>query len=158
MPHKLNISDKGKSWKLEVEETILSVKAVGDKFNGKDVKPELEGYELEIMGGSDKSGFPISKDVEGIGLKKVLLKKGWGMHKRPKGDKKKVPQSKGLRLRKTVRGKVISDKTAQINIKVIKEGNKKLEEIFPEQNKPKEKEKKEAPAEAPAQEKKEEQK
>ena len=125
MPTKLNISEKGKAWKLEVSEDLLSGKSIGDKFPGSDVKPELEGYELEITGGSDNSGFPLSKDVEGLGLKGVLLKKGWGM---------KNPQE-GLRLRKTVRGKVISGATSQVNINVIKAGKKTLAEVFPEQSK-----------------------
>jgi len=146
MPQKINISIKGKSWKLELEPSILDGKSIGDKIDGKIVMPELEGYELEITGGSDLSGLPLSKDVEGIGLKGLLLTKGWGMHKRPKGERKRVPQSKGLRLRKTVRGRTISDKVIQINLVVAKEGSKKLEEIFPDQNKAPEPEK---PAESP---------
>jgi small subunit ribosomal protein S6e len=66
MPIKLNISEKGKAWKLEIPEEVLSGKSVGDKFDGKELKPELEGYELEITGGSDNAGFPLSKDVEGL--------------------------------------------------------------------------------------------
>jgi small subunit ribosomal protein S6e len=139
MPLKLNISEKGKAWKLEVPEEVLSGKSVGDKFDGKDIKPELEGYELEISGGSDTAGFPLSKDVEGLGLKGLILKKGWGMHN----------STEGLRLRKTVRGKVISEATSQVNIKVLKNGKKKLEEVFPEQVK-KEEAKPEAKTEAPA--------
>jgi len=131
MPIKLNISEKGKAWKLEVPEEMLSGKSLGEKVEGKELKPELEGYELEITGGSDNAGFPLSKDVEGIGLKKVLLSKGWGMR----------DNTEGLRLRKTLRGKTISESSAQINMKVIKEGKKKLEEIFPEQNRPKEEKK-----------------
>ena len=46
MPLKLNISEKGKSWKLEVEPEVLSGKSIGDTFDGKLLKPELEGYEL----------------------------------------------------------------------------------------------------------------
>jgi hypothetical protein len=42
-------------------------------------------------------------------------------------------------MRKTVRGKVISPVIVQINLKILKEGHKKLSEIFPEQNQPKEK-------------------
>ena len=137
MTLKLNLSHKGKTWKIEVESSILAGKSLGDKIQGKEIKPELEGYELKITGGSDFAGFPMKKDVEGIGLKRVLLTKGWGMHKRPRGDKKKVPQPKGLRLRKTVRGKTISEKTIQVNMNILKQGSKKLKEIFPEQNKPK---------------------
>jgi len=135
MPFKLNISDKeGKSWKLETEAEALSGKVVGDEVEGKDIGADFEGYDLEITGGSDIAGFPLSKDVGGIGLKRVLLTKGWGMHKRPKGDKKRVPQPKGLRLKKTVRGNTISESTVQINMKVVKEGKKKLSEVFPDQN------------------------
>lgn len=122
MPTKLNISDKGKAWRLEVSEETLSGKSIGDKFDGKEIKPELEGYELEITGGSDSAGFPLSKDVEGLGLKGLLLKKGWGMKN----------NGEGLRLRKTVRGKIVSETTAQINIKVLKTGKKPLAEVFPE--------------------------
>ena len=42
------------------------------------------------------------------------------MHKRPKGVRKKVHQTKGLRLRKTVRGRTISENTGQVNIQVLK--------------------------------------
>lgn len=137
MPFKLNISEKGKAWKIEITDESLVGKAIGDKVDGKEIKPELEGYELQITGASDLAGFPHSKDVEGLGLKGVLLTKGWGMRdNRP-----------GVRKRKTVRGKVISLSTSQINLSVVKAGAKKLEEIFPEQNKPKEK--KAIPAAAP---------
>jgi len=122
---KLNISEKGKAWKLEVPEETLSGKLIGDKFDGKEIKPELDGYELEITGGSDNAGFPLSKDVEGLGLKGLLLKKGWGMH----------DNREGVRIRKTVRGKTISGTTSQLNINVVKVGKKSLGEIFPEQNK-----------------------
>ena len=128
MPLKLNISDKGKAWKIEVPEETLSGKSVGDKFDGKEIKPELDGYELEITGGSDSAGFPLSKNVEGLGLRRIILKKGWGMK----------DNTEGLRLRKTVRGKVISEAISQVNINVLKEGKKKLAEVFPEQNKLKE--------------------
>ena len=68
------------------------------------------------------------------------------MKKRPKKEGKKKRSKnrpKGLRLRKTVRGKVISSEIVQINLKITKQGTKNLGEIFPEQNKPKEKTKKE---------------
>ncbi|GAI97089.1 unnamed protein product, partial [marine sediment metagenome] len=46
-----------------------------------------------------------------------------------------------------VRGKIISPAITQINLKILKEGSKKLLEVFPEQNKAKEIEQ---PAEATA--------
>jgi small subunit ribosomal protein S6e len=128
MVFKLNISNKEKAWKLETESESLIGKNVGDEIEGKEIKNELDGYQFQITGGSDMAGFPLSKDVEGLALKRLLLKRGWGMK-----DTKK-----GIRLRKTVRGKQISSTTAQINIKVTKAGKKPLAEIFPDQNKSKE--------------------
>lgn len=128
---KVNISDKsGKTYKLEIEGNSLIDKELHDKINGTDVSPDLEGYELEITGASDKSGFTAMKEVSGVGIKKVLLGYGKGMHKKPKGDKKKNTQAGGLRLRKTVRGRAISENINQINMKVVKEGSKKLVDIF----------------------------
>tara|TARA_Y100000034_G_scaffold88242_1_gene105901 strand:+ start:885 stop:1481 length:597 start_codon:yes stop_codon:yes gene_type:complete len=130
MAFKINISDKGKTYKVETESESLVGKSIGDTIPGNEIDANLEGYELEITGGSDKSGFPMYSEVEGIGTQRVLLEKGWGMHKRPRGVKKKVPQPKGLRMRKTVRAKTISTDVIQINMIVKKEGAKKLEEIF----------------------------
>jgi small subunit ribosomal protein S6e len=135
MVFKLNISNKGKSWKMELESDTLSGKSLGEKIEGELISPDLSGYELEIAGGTDEAGFPMMKEVEGSGLTKRLLTKGWGFTTRSKEGK--LP--KGIRKRKTVRGKVISEAITQINLNVIKEGSKKLEDIFPEQNKPKEK-------------------
>jgi small subunit ribosomal protein S6e len=149
MVFKLNISQKGKAWKLELEQEILVGKKIGDKIEGKEISSDLNGYELQITGASDSSGFPHKPDVEGPDRKSVLLTKGWGMHKRPRKEgKKKVSTPKGLRLRKSVRGSQISDKTVQINLNVLKEGSKKFPEIFPDQNKSKETEK-EKPTETP---------
>ena len=50
----------------------------------------------------------------------VLLTKGPGIH----------IKGKGKRVRKTVRGNTISASIVQVNLKVIKEGSKKLDELF----------------------------
>ena len=124
---KFIIGDKGKAWRIEGEGDLLHGKNIGDKIQGKDLKLELEGYELEITGGSDSSGFPLSRDVEGIALRTALLTKGFGMR----------DSYPGIRRRKTVRGKTISNTIAQINLKVLHHGAKKFEEIFSDQNQPK---------------------
>ena len=36
MTIKLNISEKGRAWKLEISEEVLSGKSIGDKFDGKE--------------------------------------------------------------------------------------------------------------------------
>ena len=134
MTFKINISEKtGKTFKLESEAEELIEKQLHDKVDGKDILPDLAGYEFEITGASDKAGFTAMENVEGIGLKKVLLSYGKGMKKKPRKEgKKKLTKNKpkGLRLRKTVRGKIISKEISQINLKVLKEGSKKLAEIF----------------------------
>jgi len=137
MPFKINIgTEKGKTWKLETDSQALVGKNLQDKIKGEDVSADLAGYEFEISGASDKSGFPSLENIDGIGLKKVFLTYGKSMHRRPKKEGKKkhaTMKPKGLRLRKTVRGKTISESTSQINLKLLKSGNKKLEEIFPDQ-------------------------
>ncbi|MDP3992196.1 MAG: S6e family ribosomal protein [Nanoarchaeota archaeon] len=138
---KINISEKsGKTYKLELETEEILGKELHDKIEGKSLLPELNGYEFEITGTSDKAGFTSHKDVLGVGLKRLLLTYGKAMHKRPRREgKKKVsnPKPRGLRLRRTVRGRVISPDIVQINLKVLKQGSKQLSDVFPEQNKPK---------------------
>ena len=153
MVFKFNISEKGKAWKIESDNESFIGKKIGDKLEGQEISANLAGYELEITGTSDKSGFPGFKEVNGPDMKALLLGYGKGMHKKPKGlSKKPGEKPRGLRLRKTVRGNTLSKDTAQINLKVLKAGSKKLEEVFPEQNKPKEKKVEAAPTAAtPAQ-------
>ena len=103
MPFKINISDKGKTYKLETESEVLVGKSIGQTFKGEDISADLKGYELEITGHSDLSGIPGFKGLEGNIYHRRLLTFGPGMK-----DKRK-----GIRLRKTNRGEVISLKTHQ---------------------------------------------
>lgn len=128
MVFKFIISEKGKAYRVDTEAESLIGKNVGDTFDGKEIKTEMEGYQIEITGGSDISGIPLSKEVEGLAIKGHLLTKGFGMK-----DKRK-----GLRLRKSLRGKQISSTTVQINMKVLKAGKTPMSEVFPDQNRPKE--------------------
>ena len=138
MPFKVNISEKGKSWKIESTSETIAGKKLGDNLEGSDVSETLEGYTLKITGATDSSGFPHKSDIQGPEMKRVMFTYGWGMHKRPRKAGKKPRQNiNGLRLRKTVRGAQISEKTIQLNCIVSKHGSKKLAEIFPEQNQPK---------------------
>lgn len=94
-------------------------KQVGDIINGTLVELPPD-YELQITGGSDKDGFPIRPDIPGSVRKKILVSGGVGYR----------PKRKGMRKRKTVRGKVISRDIIQINTKVIKHGKVPLDEYF----------------------------
>ena len=139
MVFKINISEKtGKTFHLESDNEYFMGKELHDKVSGNDITGDLQGYEFEITGASDEAGFPSLEIIGGIGLKKVLLSYEKGMKKRPKKEgkiKRSKNRPKGLRLRKTARGRVISQDIVQINLKTLKEGNKKLSAIFPDQNK-----------------------
>jgi len=127
---KINISHKGKTFKLETEDEKLVGLSIGDKFDGKEISEDLAGYEIKITGTSDKAGFFGTSEIDGPNLHKALLGYGKGMHKKPKGEKKVNKKPKGLKLRKTVRGKEISLATVQINTQVLKEGTKKFDSLF----------------------------
>jgi len=132
MPFKINISHNGKTLKKETENEELIGKKIGETLQGKEISADLAGYELEITGTSDIAGFPGKKDVEGSMLKRVLLKKGFGLKSKPKGLKKKpIKMPDGLRFKKSVRGNTISKETIQINTNVVKEGANKFEEMLP---------------------------
>jgi len=119
MPFKINISDKGKTTQIETESEVVVGKKIGETIKGSDISADLEGYELEITGTSDLSGFPGQKGLEGAGYHRKLLTKGFAMKNK----------QKGLRLRKTLRGEEVSLKTIQINTKVVKQGAKKFEDV-----------------------------
>ena len=154
MTFKVVVSDPKtkKAYQKEVENVAsgLSGKKIGDKFSGKNLG--LDGYELEVTGGSDKDGFPMRKDVSGTKRKRVLLAFGPGFHSTKKGE----------RRRKSIRGNTIADDIAQINVKVVKAGTKSIaasfgveekeppkEEKAPAKETPKEKPKEESKAEKP---------
>ncbi|MBI2148473.1 30S ribosomal protein S6e [Candidatus Woesearchaeota archaeon] len=115
----VNDTKTGKSYQKMLEDNPFLNKKIGEKVSGSDIG--LEGYELEIKGGSDKSGCPIRYDMPGFGKKKALLSSGPCV----KGLKK------GKRIKKTVAGNIINQDIVQINLKIIKEGSQKLEELFP---------------------------
>ncbi len=87
---------------------------IGDTVKGEAL--DLAGYEFEITGGSDYSGFPMRKDVQGPGRKRILAVKGVGVR----------IAGKGIKQRKTVCGNTIHERIAQVNMKVIKEGQEKI--------------------------------
>ncbi|MDI6819933.1 MAG: 30S ribosomal protein S6e [Candidatus Hodarchaeaceae archaeon] len=116
----------GKSYQLEAREPAarrLVGLRIGDKFDGEIVG--LPGYELQITGGTDVDGFPMRADIAGPGRASVLLAGGSGFK----------PRRRGERRRKRVRGRVISDTIVQINAKIVKRGEKPIEELVPTREK-----------------------
>ena len=112
------ISKGGKNFQREIDENIVYGKKIGDKIDGSVLG--LNNYELEIVGGSDKDGFPMRKGVHGTARKKLLLSSGVGYRQK----------RKGIRRRKSIRGEVVSEETAQLNLKVVKEGDEKFEQLL----------------------------
>lgn len=111
----------GQTFQKEVEETgQLIGNEIGDEIDGGIVG--LPGYTLEITGGSDTAGFPMRKSIEGSERRKVLLEKGSGIQ----------PEEKGIKQRKSVRGRSVSTEIEQLNTRVVEEGSKSVEEILEE--------------------------
>ena len=142
-----------KTYKVELDldgAQPLFGKKIGQEFNGELIG--LDGYKLKITGGSDLSGFPMKKGIEGSGKKQVLLSVGSlgfrsrRYHSVPKGEgaKKKLKETrKGERRRKSIRGNTISDSIRQINCIVTKAGKATPEKLLgleakPESESPKE--------------------
>jgi small subunit ribosomal protein S6e len=71
----------------------------------------MDKVKLQVTGGSDKDGIPMRSDVHGGAKKYALLSSGVGFN----------PTTQGERRRKLVRGRMITDQTYQINMRVIKE-------------------------------------
>jgi len=132
MVFKIVISDPKtrRAYQKEVEKQASGLigKKIGDTFSGNVLG--LSGYEFQITGGSDKEGFPMRRDVEGTARKKILLSSSPGFH----------PKRKGQRKRKSIRGNTVSTAISQINVKVVKYGDKPLEKIFGVKEKPEKKE------------------
>ena len=118
----INDPKTGKSF----NKTVESEKA--DQLFGKRIGEEIDlsfigmdGYSGGITGGSYMTGMPMSKNLDGSGLKRVLIGKGLG-------------NKTDVRLRKSIAGNTVGQFTSQINIKISKYGEKSLEQLFTPSN------------------------
>jgi len=135
-----------KSYQLEIDQAKaigLLGKKIGEEFSGDLIG--LNGYSLQITGGTDKDGFPMHPQITGQVKKRLLLSTPPGYH----------PVKKGERRRKIIRGNTLSADIVQVNVKVTKKGEKAIEEIVPQ--KPKEEKKEEAKEEKKVEKKEEKQ-
>ncbi len=126
-------SETKKSYQIEVDQgrgAGVIGKKIGEEFDGDAIG--LSGYKLKITGGTDKDGFPMHPKQAGPGKRRVLLIGAPCFH----------PTIQGQRKRKSVRGDTISQDTVQINTKVVKKGEKTLEELAPKKAEAKPEEKK----------------
>ncbi len=118
----INDSKTGKSYQKTLSEDQLEF------FLGKKLGEEidlsflgLDGYTGKITGGSHATGIPMRKEIDSIGLKKILIEKGIG-------------NKQGVRRRKSVAGNTISQFTSQINVSIAKYGEKEIGEILAKNN------------------------
>ena len=123
---KVIVSDPetGTSKVVELAETRASPligKRIGEIMDGAPV--DFPGHKIQVMGGSDKDGFPMRPSVHGGVRRRIVLSGGVGLN----------PTNEGMRRRKTIRGNVITDEIVQINMKIVerpkqaKEGKKQKE-------------------------------
>ena len=114
MPNfKLIVSDPktGKAQTMELEEQksqSLIGREIGEIIDGSIIGAKGK---VKITGGSDKDGTPMRRDILGGGKKFVILSGGVGFK----------PRKKGLRKRKVVRGKIITEDIYQINMAISEE-------------------------------------
>ena len=116
--------ESGSTYQLEAEEQDANRfigKSIGEEVDGSAVG--LDGYTLEITGGSDDAGRPLNPDVQGPDLTEVL------MEGRQVGYK---PSRDGERRRITVRGSEVSDAVAQINASIVDRGGADVEDLLDE--------------------------
>ena len=102
--------DTGNSYQVEADVNSFSGTSIGDEVDGGVV--DLDGYTLELTGGSDDTGRPMRGDVEGQVIEEILVDGGTGFN----------PTRDGERRRVSVRGGEVGDATVQLNTKIVEHG------------------------------------
>ncbi len=129
----------GKCFQKELskeESEALYTKVLGEEFNSELIG--ITGAKFLITGGSDASGFPMRRDLPGTQRKKLLITKSLGF--RGKLRKKRFG---GLRIKKSIAGNTVYEKTNQLNVKTTKGDDAVVKAFAP---------KEEAPTDAPKEE------
>ena len=125
---KVIVSDPetGTSKMVELQEARASPligKRIGEVMDGAAV--DLPAHKIQIMGGSDKDGFPMRPSVHGGVRRSIVLSGGVGFN----------PTNEGMRRRKTIRGNVITDEIVQINAKIVEKPKQAKEARKPKEKK-----------------------
>jgi len=87
-----------------------------NRFLGRELGEEVDGgavgldsYTLKLTGGSDETGRPMREDVPGAQIRERLLEGGVGFNPSRDGERKRI----------TVRGRQVSEETAQVNATIV---------------------------------------
>jgi small subunit ribosomal protein S6e len=113
--------DTGETHQIDVDDqdaTRFIGRELGEEVDGSAVG--LDGYTLELTGGSDDAGRPMRADVAGTTLSELLVEGGVGFH----------PERDGERKRVTVRGREVGDATRQINAAIIGRGDEDVADLL----------------------------
>ena len=104
---------------LQNEDKLAEIidKKIGDEIDGSVISDVFDGYKFKITGGFDKDGFAMKNGILAQGKKKVLLTKGCSLFRYRKGYHRS-----GIRVRRLVRGCIISNDIKNVHLKIIKKG------------------------------------
>lgn len=114
--------ESGLAHQLEVDDQDANRfvgKEIGDEVDGSAVG--LDGYTLELTGGSDDAGRPMRSDVPGPSVKEVLMKEESVGYTQDRDGKRK---------RVTVRGREVSDAVVQINATIADRGDESVASLL----------------------------
>jgi len=113
--------ESGHTYQIEVDgqdATRFIGRELGEEVDGGAVG--LDGYTLELTGGSDTAGRPMRPDVRGVATKSIMSDGGVGFEPTTDGERKRI----------TVRGREVSDETRQINAAIADRGSDDVEALL----------------------------
>jgi small subunit ribosomal protein S6e len=111
----------GASYQIGLDDqqaNAVTGKQIGDEVAGSLFG--LDGYTLEITGGSDQEGFPMRESLSGTGRRSILVTNETGGHDLRDGE----------RERTTVRGNTVSTQIEQLNLRVVEQGDEDVETLL----------------------------
>ena len=108
---------------LQNEDKLAEIidKKIGDEIDGSLISDIFDGYKFKITGGFDKDGFAMKNGILSQAKKKVLLTKGCSLFRFRRGYHRS-----GIRIRRLVRGCIISHDIKNVHLKIIKKGAKPI--------------------------------
>jgi small subunit ribosomal protein S6e len=106
--------DQDQDWAKLVDRRLAQ------EFDGDLLKPEWKGHTFKITGGSDKNGFAMKQGVLTKTKLKLLLRKGTSGYRQ---------RREGVALRKSVRGCIIGQDLAAINLVLVKKGDSEIPKL-----------------------------
>lgn len=112
-----NNSQKTLEFTDEKKWAKLIDRRIGQEFDGEIIGSEFKGYVFKITGGSDRNGFCMKQGVATRGKVKLLLSPGTPGYRFGR---------EGTRSRRTVRGCIIGNDQAAINVVILKKGDSEI--------------------------------